>query len=133
MNKNEAFSRVIIDAMLAAQGWNTTDPNAVRFEVVMPDGTRADYVLCDRHGRSLAVIEAKRYAVNPADAAEQARGYARQMGVPYVFLTNGREILFWEWEREAFPHPVKTFFKRLEPARQCEIYRKASYSIFCCP
>jgi hypothetical protein len=26
MNKNEAFSRVIIDAMLAAQGWNTTDP-----------------------------------------------------------------------------------------------------------
>ena len=47
-NKNEAFSRVIIDAMLADQGWNTTDPNAVRFEVVMADGTRADYVLCGR-------------------------------------------------------------------------------------
>ena len=112
MNKNEAFSRVIIDAMLAAQGWDTTDPNAVRFEVVMPDGTRADYALCDRHGRALAVIEAKRYGINPADAVEQARGYARQMGVPYVFLTNGTEVLFWEWESEAFAHPVKTFFKQ---------------------
>ena len=112
MNKNEAFSRVVIDAMLAAQGWQTTDPNAVRFEVVMPDSTRADYVLCDRHGRSLAVIEAKRYSFNPADAAEQAKGYAKQMGVPYIFLTNGKEVLFWEWEREAFPHAVKTFFKQ---------------------
>jgi len=112
MNKNEAFSRVVIDAMLAAQGWSTTDPNAVRFEVVMPDGTRADYVLCDRNGRSLAVIEAKRYSVNPADAAEQARGYARHLDVPYIFLTNGAAVLFWEWQREAYPHPVKTFFKQ---------------------
>ncbi len=112
MNKNEAFSRVLIDAMLAAQGWNVADPNAVRFEVVMPDGTRADYVLCDRNGRSLAVIEAKRYSVNPADAAEQAMGYAKQLDVPYVFLTNGAEVLFWEWQREAYPHPVKTFFKQ---------------------
>jgi type I restriction enzyme R subunit len=112
MHKNEAFSRVIIDAMLAAQGWNTTDPNAVRFEVVMADGTRADYVLCDRNGRSLAVVEAKRYSVNPADAAEQAKNYAKQLNVPYVFLTNGIEVLFWEWQREAYAHPVKSFFKQ---------------------
>lgn len=112
MNKNEAFSRVLIDAMLAEQGWTVADPNAVRYEVVQGDGTRADYVLCDRHGRSLAVIEAKRYSVNPADAAEQAKGYAKQMGLPYIFLTNGKEVLFWEWEREAFPHAVKTFFKQ---------------------
>lgn len=111
-NKNEAFSRVLIDAMLSVQGWNVADPNAVRFEVVMPDSTRADYVLCDRNGRSLAVIEAKRYSVNPADAAEQAKGYAKQLDVPYVFLTNGAEVLFWEWQREAYPHPVKTFFKQ---------------------
>ena len=112
MNKNEAFSRVIIDGMLADQGWNTTDPNAVRYEVVLPDSTRADYVLCDRHGHSLAVVEAKRFSVNPADAAEQARGYARQLDVPYIFLTNGKEVLFWDWQHEAFPHPVKTFFKQ---------------------
>ena len=110
--KNEAFSRVVIDALLAAVGWNTTDPNAVRFEVFMADGTRADYVLCDRHGHSLAIVEAKRYALNPADAAEQARNYAKQLGVPYVFLSNGSEILFWEWQREAYAHPVKSFFKQ---------------------
>ena len=34
------------------------------------------------------------------------------MGVPFVFLCNGAEIQFWEWEREAFPHLVKTFFKQ---------------------
>lgn len=111
-NKNEAFSRVLIDAMLSAHGWNVADTNAVRFEVVMPDGTRADYVLCDRNGRSLAVIEAKRYSVNPADAAEQAKGYAKHLDVPYIFLTNGAEVLFWEWQREAYPHPVKTIFKQ---------------------
>lgn len=41
MNKNEAFSRVLIDGLLADHGWNITDPNAVRYEVVMADGTRA--------------------------------------------------------------------------------------------
>jgi hypothetical protein len=30
---NEAFARVKIDALLAAQGWDTLDTNAVRFEV----------------------------------------------------------------------------------------------------
>lgn len=112
MTTNEAFARVKIDALLAAQGWNTQDTNAVRFEVVMPDGKRADYVLCDRHGRALAVIEAKRFSVNPGDAAAQAKNYAEQIGVPYVFLSNGAEVQFWEWEREAFPHAVKTLFKQ---------------------
>ncbi len=112
MGSNEAFSRVVIDALLADQGWNTQDTNSVRYEVVLEDGTRADYVLCDRHGRSLAVIEAKRFSVNPTDAAEQAKSYARQLNVPYVFLANGQEIRFWDWQREAYPHPVKTFFKQ---------------------
>ena len=78
----------------------------------MPDGTRADYVLCDRHGRSLAVIEAKRYSVSPGDAAAQAMAYAKQLGVPYAFLSNGEEVLFWEWQHEAYPRPVKTIFKQ---------------------
>lgn len=109
---NEAFSRVKIDSLLAEQGWNTHDPNSVRFEYSLADGKRADYVLCDRHGRSLAVIEAKRFAISPGDAAAQARQYAEQLGVPYIFLSNGSEIQFWDWQREAYPHTVKTFFKQ---------------------
>ena len=117
---NEAFARVRIDALLAAQGWNIQDANAVRFEVVLPDGTRADYVLCDRHGRSLAVIEAKRFSISPGDAAAQARAYAEQLGVPFVFLSNGDEVRFWDWQREAFPHPVRTIF------RQDDLERRAA-------
>ncbi|MDD4979537.1 MAG: DEAD/DEAH box helicase family protein [Gallionella sp.] len=109
---NEAFSRVIIDSQLTAQGWSLADGFSVRYEVVLEDGTRADYVLCDRHGRSIAVIEAKRFSVSPGDAAEQAKNYAKQLKVPYIFLANGNEIQFWEWQREAYARPVKTFFKQ---------------------
>jgi type I restriction enzyme R subunit len=42
---NEAFARIRIDAQLKEQGWDLTDRNAVRCEVTMPDGPRADYVL----------------------------------------------------------------------------------------
>lgn len=41
---NEAFSRVKIDAQLRDQGCDIENPNAVRFEYVLGDGTRADYV-----------------------------------------------------------------------------------------
>ena len=109
---NEAFSRVKIDAQLRDEGWDVVDPNAVRFEYVLPDKTKADYVLCDRHGRALAVVEAKKAATNPAEAEGQARAYASQLAVPYIFLANGEEIRFWEWQREAFPRAVKTFFSQ---------------------
>jgi type I restriction enzyme R subunit len=109
---NEAFSRVKIDAQLRDQHWEIENPNAVRFEYVLPDGTRADYVLCDRHGRSLAVIEAKRASINPAEAEAQAKTYAEQLKVPYIFLANGTDIRFWEWETEAFPRAVKTFYSQ---------------------
>ena len=48
----------------------------MRFEYVLPDRTKADYVLCDRNGRSLTVVEAKKAAINPADAEAQASAYA---------------------------------------------------------
>jgi hypothetical protein len=110
---DEAFSRVKIDAQLKDQGWDVLNPNAVRFEYVLPDQTKADYVLCDRHGRALAVIEAKRAAINPAEAEAQAKTYAAQLEVPYVFLANGEEIRFWEWQREAFPAPSRRSFRKV--------------------
>ncbi|GMV48354.1 MAG: hypothetical protein AMXMBFR66_37520 [Pseudomonadota bacterium] len=39
---NEAFARAQIDVLLEAQGWDLLDSSAVRFEVQLPDGTRAD-------------------------------------------------------------------------------------------
>jgi type I restriction enzyme R subunit len=108
----EAFSRVFIDQMLTDQGWNLTDGTSVRYEYTVPDKSRADYVLCDRRGRSMAVVEAKRFSVNPSEGQKQARDYAEQLDVPYVFLANGRELLVWDYRREAFPRPIKTFFRQ---------------------
>ena len=118
MSTNEAFSRVAIDAQVRDQGWEVENPNAVRYEYVLPDQTKADYVLCDRHGRALAVIEAKRSRINPADAAAQARAYAEQLNVPFIFLANGREVRFWDWQIEAHPRPVKTFFSQTDLERR---------------
>jgi len=64
----EAFSRVVIDAQLKDARWNLTHGRSARFEYVLPDATQADYVLCDRHGRALAVIEAKRMTTDPLTA-----------------------------------------------------------------
>ncbi len=41
---NEAFSRFKIDAQRKDQGWDVQNPNAMRFEYVLQDKTKADYV-----------------------------------------------------------------------------------------
>lgn len=121
MPTTEAFSRALIDAQLKDQGWSLTDGRSVRFEHALPDGKRADYLLCDRNGRGLAVIEAKRTSINAANAAEQALHYARLAQVPYVFLANGREIRFWDWQAEAHPRAVKTFFAQDDLERRIAV------------
>ncbi|HNO87500.1 MAG TPA: type I restriction enzyme HsdR N-terminal domain-containing protein, partial [Rhodocyclaceae bacterium] len=120
MHDNEAHARVAINAQLADQGWDLHNPNSVCYEVALDDGI-ADYVLNDRHGRALAVTEAKRFTVDPATARDQAGRYARQLGVAYVFLANGHEILFWDWQREAHPRPVKTFFGQDDLERRAAV------------
>ena len=54
--QKEAFSRVVIDAQLNDVGWNLTDGQSVRYEYQLPNGTFADYVLSDRHGRAIPAL-----------------------------------------------------------------------------
>ena len=89
----EAFARVRIDALLQDAGWNLTDGSSVLFEHALPDGTQADYVLCDRQGRPMAVLEAKRASIDPVAAQDQGRHYAAQLGVPFVFLSEKTEAV----------------------------------------
>jgi type I restriction enzyme, R subunit len=114
---NEAFSRVKIDAQLKDVAWSLTDGKSVRYEYGLPDGSRADYVLCNRHGHSLAVVEAKKASTNPPEAESQALAYAKQLDVPFIFLANGEEVWFWEWEREAHPRKVTTFSNQADLER----------------
>lgn len=117
MPTNEAFSRVKVDAQLKDVGWNLLDGHSVRYEYVLPDGTKADYVLANRHGHAMAVVEAKRASINPVEAEAQAKGYAQQLDVPFIFLANGNEIWFWEWATEAHPRLVTTFFSQADLER----------------
>ena len=114
----EAFSRVRIDALLADAGWNLTDGTSVLFEHASPDGSRADYALCDRAGRPMAVIEAKRASVEPIAAQDQGRHYAALLGVPFVFLSNGDEVWFLDHEVDAHSRPIATFWSQEDLERR---------------
>ena len=106
----EAFARVKIDALLQDAGWNLTDRSSVLFEHALPDGTQADYVLCDRQGRPMAALEAKRASTDPMAAQDQGKHYAEQLGVPFVFLSNGEEVRFLDRETDAHTRAIAGFF-----------------------
>ena len=106
----EAFARIKIDALLADAGWNLTDGSSVLFEHALPDGTQADCVLCDRQGRPMAALEAKRASIDPIAAQDQGRHYAAQLGVPFVFLSNGEEVRFPDRETDAHARKIAGFF-----------------------
>ncbi len=72
---------------------------------------RADYVLLNQSGRPLAVVEAKKDAINPYVAKQQALPYAKQLGAPFIFLTNGELIYFWDYQNDD-ARIVNSFFSR---------------------
>src|SRR6266852_6610688 len=97
-NQPEAFSRILIDKALEFSGWDLLDQKQVLFELHTGSG-RADYLLKDKLGRVLCVLEAKREDLDPYDAKEQARGYAENLRAPFVILSNGKEHWFWNYAR----------------------------------
>ena len=108
----EAFARVKIDALLKDAGWNLTDGSSVIFEHTLPDGTQADHVLCDRQGRPMAALEAKRTSIDPVTAQDQGRHYAEQLEVPFVFLSNGEEVWFLDRETDAHARKIAGFYSQ---------------------
>jgi type I restriction enzyme R subunit len=77
---------------------------------------RADYVLYDPRGRPLAVIEAKKNAINPYVAKQQALPYAKALGAPFIFLTNGELTYFWDYQNDD-ARPIASFFSRRDLER----------------
>jgi type I restriction enzyme R subunit len=80
---------------------------------------RADYVLRNQNGRALAVIEAKKNAMNPYVAKQQALPYAKALGAPFIFLTNGELIYFWDYQNDD-ARIVASFFSRRDLERLVE-------------
>ena len=114
----EAFSRVRIDTLLADAGWILADGVSVLFEHALPDGSRADYVLCDRAGRPMAVVEAKRASARPLAAQDQGVHYATLLDVPFVFLSNGEEVRFLDRGRDAHARAIATFYSQEDLERR---------------
>jgi len=120
---NEATTRArIIDSLLATANWNVGLGNFGTAEVgkeieVKHQPTAsglgyADYVLWDDNGNPLAVIEAKKTAVDPERGRQQAKLYAdgleRMHGQrPVIFYTNGYDI--WMWDDVLGYPPRKVF------------------------
>lgn len=81
----------------------------------VPTG-RADYVLLSQNGHPLAVIEAKRSAIQPYTAKQQVLPYAKGLDAPFIFLTNGDLIYFWDYTNDD-ARIVNSFYSRRDLER----------------
>lgn len=106
----ETDARILIDRQLRQAGWDIEDKNQVSTEETSQTG-RADYILKDGRGRAIAVVEAKRFSVDPASAKQQALAYAESINAGFIFLSNGEEIYFWDYKYRP-EQKVATFFSR---------------------
>lgn len=118
MKTEKQTRQELIDTKLALAGWNVRDPSQVTEELdidlssagherisepVSPyDGHRfADYALL-RHGKPVAVVEAKKASRDAGLGQEQALQYATNLQdihgghIPFVFYSNGYDTFFWE-------------------------------------
>ena len=93
----EADTRILIDRSLENLGWKFTgkDQNVffeqpkTAIERKKLGGKRPDYVLYSKDARPLIVIEAKKKGARIDAALEQGIDYARILGAPLVFATDG--------------------------------------------
>lgn len=100
---NEAETRAeYIDPKLKAAGWGEVEGSKVLREFRITEGKLqtggvrakpeiADYIL-EYNNQKLAVIEAKKLALAPAEGVAQAKAYAEKLQTPFSYATNGKEI-----------------------------------------
>jgi len=84
---------------------------------------RADYILLDRRGRPLAVIEAKRFRKDPTTAKVRTKEYAVGLKAPFIFLSNGEVTYFWDYEQSP-ERLVAGFFSREDLERLVALRRQ---------
>ena len=106
----ESDARIIVDKKLREAGWDIEDKNQVSTEEPSKKG-RADYLLKDRRGRPLAVIETKRFSIDPEIGKQKALEYAESFGADFIFLSNGEDIYFWDYKNRP-EQKVMTFFSQ---------------------
>lgn len=112
IGSNEIRTRTaLVDPLLSALGWDTTDPAMVIPEYAAGGGT-ADYALLkvtpDDGTPVIAFIEAKRLHEPLENHRAQMLTYANMTGVKYAGLTNGDSWELYEVFKEAPLHERRT-------------------------
>ncbi len=103
LRENETRTRMaLIDPLLQALGWDTTDPALVTPEYRVGVGW-ADYALRSVGNKPAAVIEAKRLGSIVENHLDQAVGYCIQQGIAYAGVTDGSH---WQLYRTFEPMPL---------------------------
>lgn len=135
---NEAQTRKnLIDDELKIAGWNIKDYSQVieEFEIDLDDTLPShfdrtkrfvDYALKNKSGDIIAIVEAKREGKAVGSAKTQAEYYAiriknTQGFAPFIYITNGLEIEFWDSEN----YPIRKVLS-YHSLEDLETYRKRS-------
>ena len=137
---NEAKARIKINRLLETAGWRFEDgpegPANIQLEAgvkysdlgddlenaVSRSGQSGaiDFLLLDKDKRPLVVLEAKREAIEPLSAKEQARNYARNIQARFIILSNGNIHYLWD-TKHGNPETI-TRFPTPESISQYESY-----------
>ncbi|WP_292083456.1 MULTISPECIES: DEAD/DEAH box helicase family protein [unclassified Brevundimonas] len=116
MKAKEATARIKINRLLEESGWRFFDDENGSANIALEPNTKIkqseidalgedfetvkngyiDFLLLDRNGRPLIVLEAKSEGKNPLSAKEQARRYAREQDARFVILSNGNLHYLWD-------------------------------------
>ena len=111
MNSKEAKARIKINKLLEESGWLFEDSGKNKANIRLEPGVKLtdlgenfenttlgfiDFLLLDKDGKALVVIEAKKESIDPLSAKEQARNYARNAGARFIILSNGNIHYFWD-------------------------------------
>ena len=119
LNETETRKK-LIDVLLEQAGWNISGKN-VKEEYIVENYKgipgkigKADYVLFDKQGNPVAVVEAKKTMVDLYVGQQQAKSYAdgieKMTGIrPIIYLTNGYETRMWD-DRYSTPRLVWGFY-----------------------
>lgn len=128
MADKEATARIKINKLLEAAGWRffdnadgpanvclelsvdlrQSDLDAMGVDFEKHARGAVDFLLLDKRGFPLVVLEAKAEHKDPLIGKEQARRYARSQNCRFVILSNGNLHYFWDLER-GNPHIITSF------------------------
>ncbi len=116
----EQDARIIINRKLQESGWVLEGPGRNVLTEQHSEAGYMDYLLLDRNGHNLALVEAKKDSIDPYLAKKQARGYADANGCRYVFLANSEQLYFWDLE-EGDATPIERFISPQDLQRRHDL------------